>query len=294
MKLINFYNQAVNFGRLADPRKLKNGIKSFPDSAILFGAPDLEINKIMAGIDIEVAELLLADRIRQKEGLDLVIAHHPEGRAYAGLYEVMRLQIDLLTQAGVAQKTAARLVQERMAEVERRVLPQNHTRPVDAARLLNMPFMNMHTPADNHVYRYLESLFKQKTSSPRLLEDVVKILNTIPEYQIAAKFNTGPRIILGNPKRLVGKILFEMTGGTEGSADVFDKLYKAGVRTLISMHLSEEHFKKVKDANLNVVIAGHISSDTLGLNLLLDNIEKSAKQNFEVIACSGFTRIKRK
>jgi putative NIF3 family GTP cyclohydrolase 1 type 2 len=57
------------------------------------------------------------------------------------------------------------------------------------------------------------------------------------------------------------------------------------------MHLSEEHFKKVKDANLNVVIAGHISSDTLGLNLLLDNIEKEEK--FEIIECSGFRRIRR-
>ncbi len=294
MKLIDFYNQVVNFGRRADPRKAKKAIKSFPDSAILFGAPDLEIKKIMVGIDIEVAELLLADRIRQKEGLDLVIAHHPEGKAYAGLHEVMQLQIDLLTQVGVASKTAARLVQERMAEVERRVLPQNHTRPVDAARLLNMPFMNMHTPADNHVYRYLEAIFKQKYHQACLLGDVVKILSAIPEYQIAQKFNTGPRIILGNPKRPVGKILFEMTGGTEGSVHVFDKLYKAGVRTLISMHLSEEHFKKVKDANLNVIIAGHISSDTLGLNLLLDNIEKCARQDFEIIACSGFTRIKRK
>jgi hypothetical protein len=236
----------------------------------------------------------LADRIRQKEGLDLVIAHHPEGKAYTGLHEVMRLQIDLLRRAGVAQETAAKLIQERMTEVERRVLSANHTRPVDAARLLNMPFMNMHTPADNHVFRYLEAIFKQKSKSLHSVRDLVKILETIPEYQIAAKFNAGPRIILGNPRRPIGKILLEMTGGTEGPKDVFDKLYKAGVRTLVSMHLSEEHFKKVKDANLNVVIAGHISSDTLGLNLLLDNIEQYAKQDFDVVACSGFTRIKRK
>jgi putative NIF3 family GTP cyclohydrolase 1 type 2 len=248
----------------------------------------------MVGIDIEVADLLLADRIRQKEGLDLVVAHHPEGKAYTGLHEVMRLQIDLLTQAGVAVKTARRLMEERMAEVERRVLPANHTRPVDAARLLGMPFMNMHTPADNHVFRFLEKEFKKASAKLRRVEDVVEILKEIPEYRIAAKFNTGPRVILGNPKRPVGKILLEMTGGTEGSKDVFDKLYKAGVRTLVSMHLSEEHFKKVKDANMNVVIAGHISSDTLGLNLLLDNIEKYAKEDFEVVACSGFTRIKRK
>ena len=294
MKLINFYNQVVKFGRLADPRPNKKSIKSFSDSAILFGDPDLEIKKILVGIDIEVAELLLADRIRQQQGLDLVVGHHPEGISYVGLPEVMRLQVDLLTQAGVARTTAVRLMEERMAEVERRVLPQNHTRPVDAARLLKLPFMNMHTPADNHVYQYLSALFKQKVNRGLLLADVVKLLNSIPEYQIAYKFNTGPRIILGNPRRPVGKILFEMTGGTEGSKDVFDKLYKAGVRTLISMHLSEEHFKKAKAANLNVVIAGHISSDNLGLNLLLDNIERYAKQDFQVLACSGFTRVKRK
>ena len=294
MKLINFYNQVVKFGRLADPRPNKKSIKSFSDSAIHFGDPDLEIKKILVGIDIEVAELLLADRIRQQQGLDLVVGHHPEGISYVGLPEVMRLQVDLLTQAGVARTTAVRLMEERMAEVERRVLPQNHTRPVDAARLLKLPFMNMHTPADNHVYQYLSALFKQKVNRGLLLADVVKLLNSIPEYQIAYKFNTGPRIILGNPRRPVGKILFEMTGGTEGSKDVFDKLYKAGVRTLISMHLSEEHFKKAKAANLNVVIAGHISSDNLGLNLLLDNIERYAKQDFQVLACSGFTRVKRK
>jgi putative NIF3 family GTP cyclohydrolase 1 type 2 len=294
MKLIDFYKQVVAFGRRADPRRDKRKIKSFPDSALLFGRPDTPVNKIMVGVDIEVAELLLADRIRQQEGLDLVVAHHPEGKAYTGLHEVMQLQVDLLVQAGVAQKTAATLLKERMTEVERRVLSANHTRPVDAARLLNLPFMNMHTPADNHVYRYLDNLFKQNAKKLTRVADVVKLLSTIPEYKIAAKFNAGPRIILGNPKRPIGKILLEMTGGTEGSKDIFDKLYKAGVRTLVSMHLSEEHFKKVKDANLNVVIAGHISSDVLGMNLLLDNIQRYAKQDFEIIGCSGFTRIKRK
>ena len=292
MKLQILYENIVKFGAKNDPRKDKASIKAYADSCILYGDPGLEIKKILVGIDIEVAELLLADRIRQKEGLDLAIAHHPEGKAYAGLHEVMRLQVDLLRQAGVAQRTAMSLLETRMLEVERRVLPQNHTRPVDAARLLNMPFMCMHTPADNHVYRFLNTLFKQQ--KPRQVENIIELLRNIPEYQIAEKFNTGPRVILGNRKRAVGKILLEMTGGTEGSKDVFGKLYKAGVRTLVSMHLSEEHFKKVKDANLNVVIAGHISSDTLGLNLLLDNLEKAAKHSFQVVSCSGFTRIKRK
>ena len=289
MKLSRFYDLVVKFGSDRDPRKAKSAIKSYADTAILYGDPRTRVKKLLVGVDMEVGELLLADNIRKASGLDLVLAHHPEGRAYALLHEVMRLQVDLLKQAGVSGTVAQKLLNERMNEVERRILPQNHTRSVDAARLLNMPYMCMHTPADNHVYQFLKELMiKEK---PKLLCDIVDILSKIPEYREAQKIMNGPRILLGSPRKPAGKIFFEMTGGTEGPKDVFDKLYKTGVRTLVSMHLSDEHLKKVKDANLNVVIAGHISSDCLGLNLLLDRIEKEEK--LEIIGCSGFKRIRR-
>lgn len=291
MKLSQFYNQVVKFGKDRDPRKNAD-IKSFEDSTILYGDPDTEIKKILVGIDIEVAELLLADRIRENEGLDLVISHHPEGKAFAALHEVMCLQVDILAKAGLSRSVAAALLEERMREVERRIMPNNHMRPVDAARLLNLPFMCIHTPADNHVAVFLQGLFMKE--KPKKVQDVVDILMELAEYRIADKLlNNGPKIILGNPNRSAGKILMEMTGGTEGNKDVYDKLYKTGIRTLVSMHFGDEHFKKVKDTNLNVVIAGHISSDTLGLNLLLDRIEKQAKQTFQTVDCSGFNRIRR-
>jgi putative NIF3 family GTP cyclohydrolase 1 type 2 len=290
MKLSRFYNLVVKFGSDRDPRKNKKAIKYYSDSAVLYGDLDTEVKKILVGIDIEVGEILLADKLREERGLDLVISHHPEGRAYALLHDVMWLQLDLLRESGVYPLVARKLLEERIREVERKILPQNHTRAVDAARLINMPFMCMHTPADNHVFVFLKKLMREE--KPKEVRDIVDILSQIPEYKEAEQGLTGgPRILLGSPRRKVGKILFEMTGGTEGSKDIFDKLYKAGVRTLISMHLSEEHLKKAKEANLNVVIAGHISSDTLGLNLLLDRIEK--EESLEIIACSGFKRIKR-
>ena len=58
------------------------------------------------------------------------------------------------------------------------------------------------------------------------------------------------------------------------------------------MHFGETHFKNAKDEHINLVIAGHITSDNLGLNLLLDNLEKEEEIN--IISCSGFERIKRK
>ncbi len=288
MKLGHLYQQVIKFGKERDPRG-KAGAYSYEDTAILYGNPDTEINKILVGVDMEAAELLLADRIRASSGLDLVISHHPEGWAWAEFYRVMQLQVDTLSKVGLRRKTAQKLLDERMAEVERRVIAQNHMRSVDVARLLDMPFMCMHTPADNHVYCFLKDLFTRE--KPEKLEDIISILEEVPEYKLAKKELSGPRIILGNPKRPAGKILLEMTGGTEGPKEVFDKIYKKGIRTLVSMHLSEEHFKKAKDTNLNAVIAGHISSDTLGMNLLLDRIEK--EEGFEIINCSGFRRFSR-
>lgn len=292
MRLGEFFKNVVRFGIDRDCRKGLRG-NPFADTALLYGDPGVEVKKILVGIDIEASELLLAERIREKEGLDLVVSHHPEGKAFAALHEVMSLQIDLLVQAGLAEGVARHLMEERISEVARRLMPANHTRAVDAARLLDMPMLCMHTPADNHVAAYLHGLFaKNKPETPA---DIIDILMREPEYRLAEKeTRNGPKVILGNPRRPVGKIMLEMTGGTEGPKDVYDKLYKKGIRTIVSMHLGEEHFRKVKDANLNVVIAGHISSDNVGMNLLLDRIERAAGGQIQTLDCSGFRRVRRK
>jgi transcriptional regulator of met regulon len=203
MKLAHLYNQVVKFGIDRDPRKkpLKN---PFSDTAILFGKPDTQIKKILVGIDIEVADLLLAERIRHRQGLDLVMSHHPEGPAYAALYQVMQLQVDMLVRLGISLKVAQELVDERKREVERRILPQNHMRAMDAARLLELPFMCVHTPADNHVYSFIKTLLEK--NKPRIVQDIIDILMEIPEYKNASRYSAGPRIILGSPKRPVGKV----------------------------------------------------------------------------------------
>lgn len=296
MRLSQLYNRALKIGMEYDPRGKRylsrqfKGSNPYADSQILYGDGDRRVKNILIGIDIEVAELLLADQLRQRRGLDLVISHHPQGRALLGLFKVMHLHIQMLKNAGVSEDLASGLLEQRRQEVDRKLLGSNHTRAVDVARLLDMPFICLHTVADNLACYHIQKLIQKK--SPGSLQDILKLLDEIPEYRLAKRETAGPRIILGRPHRPTGKILVEMTGGTEGPKDVFGKLYNAGVRTLICMHLSEEHFKKVKDTNLNVIIAGHISSDNLGLNLLLDKIEK--EENFNIIECSGFRRVSRK
>jgi len=269
-----------------DVEKLHN---PYADTRILNGDPQREIKTILAGIDMEVGEVLLADRLREKgKKIDLIMSHHPEGMALAGFYEVMRMQADILNKWGVPITVAEDLLGERIKEVERRVLPLNHTRAVDVAKLLDLAFICVHTPADNCVTSFLQKLIDKK--KPEFLGDIIDLLLEIPEYQWAQKNNAGPKILIGDKNKKAGKIFVEMTGGTEGSKEIFNRLSQAGIGTLVSMHLSEEHFKKAKEEHINVIIAGHIASDSLGLNLILDVLEK--KEKFEIITCSGFQRVR--
>lgn len=288
MKLKELFELAIGFGKEKDPRKkIKKENLIYADSAILYGDKDMEIKKILVGIDIDIGEILLADKIREREGLDLVISHHPQGSAWAGFYEVMSMQIDMLVNLGIRKDIASELIDKRIKEVERKVSSANHNRATDCARLLDIPFMCIHTPSDNCIYDFIQRLIDKKR--PKTLKDTIEELRRIPEYRIAENNKSGPKIILGDPQKKAGSILVEMTGGTEGSKDIFGRLSQAGINTLLCMHLSEEHFQKVKDEYLNVIIAGHIASDTLGLNLLLDRLEREEK--FEIVECSGFRRI---
>ncbi|MBI4698875.1 MAG: NGG1p interacting factor NIF3 [Nitrospirae bacterium] len=262
----------------------------YADTRILNGTGDEEVRTALVGIDIEMAELLLADRLTEKgRKIDLAISHHPEGRAYANFYEVMHMQADILNKFGVPINIAEGLLEGRIKEVERRLSPANHTRAVDVAKLLDLPFMCVHTPADNMVATYLQRIFDEK--KPDTLDDILKILKDIPEYREAAKNNAGSKILLGSKDRRAGKIFVDMTGGTEGAKDIFESLVNSGVSTLVLMHLSDDHRKEAEKHHMNAVVAGHISSDNLGMNLLFDALEKTGP--LEVIPCSGFRRFKR-
>jgi putative NIF3 family GTP cyclohydrolase 1 type 2 len=264
----------------------------FSDTRVLHGDLNSEVNKVVTGIDMEVGEIIFTYLLNkdQDQKIDLIIAHHPEGYALAQLYDVMKLQADLLASYGITVSVAEQLLEKRISEVERRLRPVNHNRSVEIARVLGIPMMCIHTPADNCVTNYLKKRFEKE--KPYKLKDLMKILKNIPEYKKSAKLQVPPKIVSGSEDSKCGKIFVDMTGGTEGSKEIFEKYANSGISTLVGMHLSEEHLENAKKAKLNVVIAGHISSDNLGLNLLFDELEKEEKLEF--IGISGFERIRKK
>ena len=271
---------------LFDKEKLWN---PYDDSRILFGTGNENVKNIMVGIDIGVAEILLADKLKEK--VDLVLAHHPSGKALAALYAVMFLQEDLFAKFGVPISQAEAIMQTRIEEVKRKFHAINHTRAQDAAKLLNIPLANFHTPSDNHVNAFLQKYLERK--DPYNLEELIDVLLDLPEYREAAKLNSGPIIFNGKPSSRCGKILVSMTGGTEPAKEIYAKLAQAGVSTTVEMHVNEENLKYAKEHNINIVVAGHICSDNLGMNILLDKIERKFHK-LKVVPVSGFRRFEHK
>ena len=325
MKLREFFDRALAVGRANDPRgedgvlaylakerrtyeglsddtkkdfDVERLVNPYHDTRILNGSEDAEIKSIMVGIDFEVGELLLADRLRERgTAVDLCVAHHPEGYALANLFRVMEMQADILAYLGVPINVAEGILDPRLHEVKRRVLVQNHTRAVDAARLLGLAFMCLHTVADNCVTKYLQDMFD--TEKPETLADVLALLKAQPEYAESKLHTTGLQVLArsikseNNIARIrAGEVFVDMTGGTGGSRWMFEKLAtNTQVGTFVGMHISEENLEIAKKNHLNVVIAGHAASDSLGLNILLARVEDG--EDLEIIPCSGYARFAR-
>ncbi|MGA2666692.1 MAG: NGG1p interacting factor NIF3 [Patescibacteria group bacterium] len=314
MTIQDIYSLAIEMGTAADPRgrdgvnkwlkrtqkryeKLSEKDKKdfdlerltnpYTDTRIHFGDPKTEVKTVMAGIDMDEAEILLAGLSQDK--INLVIGHHPVGKALAALDEVMNLQADLMAAYGVPINVAEGVMANRIKEVARSLSPVNHMRPVDIAKRVNMPLMNIHTPCDNLVFQVLQKLMDEK--KPETVSEVVELLKTVPEYKEAVKNNAGPVIFAGSPENRAGKIVaYDITGGTNGAKELYPELVKAGVGTVIGMHMKDESREEAIKNHLNVVIAGHISSDSIGMNLFLDKLEE---KGIKIIPISGLIRVKR-
>lgn len=279
----NYEESSAKAKQEFDKEKLTN---PYSDTRILVDLKKKNIKKIMVGVDMEGAELLLAEKL----GVDLVIAHHPEGKALADLHSVMDLQAEVLAQYGVPINIAESVIKPRIAEVGRGISPINHNRAVDMAKILGLDFICVHTPADNLGADFLVKSLKK--TKPETVGEVIDLLKEIPEFKAATQYNAGPKIFVGSPEASAGRItVTEFTGGTSGSKEIYEKMAQAGIGTVIGMHMGEEHRKEAEKYHVNVVIAGHMASDSLGLNLFLDKLEV---KGLEIIPLSGLIRVKRK
>ena len=239
------------------------------------------IKKVLIGIDMETPELLLAKQL----GYDCVVSHHPKADScIVDFAKVMDVQIDRMVKSGVPINKAQKALKKKQQSVDLGSHASNYDRVSSSARLLNMPYLNIHIPADfiteEIVQNRLNKTFNDKPKTK--LKDIIDELNSWEYYQGKV---AQPIIRVGSNDDYAGKIEVLMAGGTNGGIDVFKSYFEAGVGTIIAMHLPEDVKKAVQEQNIgNVIIAPHMPSDSIGL---LEIVKSWRELGVEVTCMSG-------
>lgn len=243
------------------------GFDSIPaDSAIYVEGKT--IKKVLFGIDADVPELLLAKEL----GYDAVISHHPKGGlAVINFHQVFGRHIQQMVDAGIPKHEAGEAVRSKMRALEVEMHTKNYGHAVDVARLLKLPYMNIHTPLDELGRRIMAQKIKQETGKDSTVGDVVSALKRLPEFKNA---KTDVEIRLGKPANPAGKTVVSHGAGTNGGFEIARTYFKHGINTLIYIHISPSDLEKLKAEGVgNLIITGHIASDSVGINPFIRELE---------------------
>ncbi len=248
------------------------------DSAIYH--PGENIRKVLFGIDISTAELAMAKQL----GFDAVIAHHPPQTSAIPAWQVYLRHIDFLVQAGVPREAAEAAVKPRAEAMAAAYQSANHEHYSSIARLLDMPFLNIHCPLDELGRRIMQKTVDDclAVNSQATLGDVVEALNALPEF---AEAHTQIQIAMGEAEAPAGRVVVAHGALTNGGYAVANAYFTHGIPTVLYIHIPYSDLQRLRaEKKGQLIVTGHISSDLVGINPF---VQKMRAAGLEVTTISG-------
>jgi len=250
------------------------GFEAIPaDSEI--HVPGDSIRRILVGIDIGSAELLIA----KEQGYDAVIAHHPAGgRARLEGWKVFEKHVDQMREAGIPEKDAREAIQKKISTLEIETHSVNYDHVPSIARHLRMPFMNIHNPLDELGRRHVNEVIQRllSTKEDATVADLMEAIRGIPEFQQAS---TEIKLRHGAFSNRAGRAVFSHAAYTNGGYEVAKAYYRHGVDTVVYIHISEHDLARLRaDGVGNLIVTGHVASDSVGINPFLAELRKKGIQ----------------
>jgi len=246
------------------------GFEAIPADSEIY-VPGDSIRKVLFGVDIGSAELIIA----KDQGYDAVIAHHPAGgRARLEGWKVFEKHVDQMIEAGVPESDAKEAIRKKISTLEVETHSANYDHVPSVARHLKMPFMNIHNPLDELGRRHIVEVIQRQRSVNRdaTVADLIGSIRTIPEFQQAS---TEVKLRHGALSSRAGRTVFSHAAYTNGGYEVAKTYYKHGIDTVIYIHVSETDLAKLRvDGVGNLIVTGHIASDSVGINPFLLELRK--------------------
>jgi len=246
-----------------------------------------EMKRILFGIDIDLADEMLAKQL----GYDGVIGHHPIGMTTrTHFFEVMNRQKMLMEEVGATPDEAEEALKERRDDIEYGGRGVNYDRHITAFEMFGLPVMNLPIVIDvisEHTVR--DRIYPQfPEGNDKTVADLISALMTFEEYQVSP---IKPAVMIGELDDPCGVPVIAFANGTCGGPPVIKTYWKYGRDTAVYMHIPTGDVKKLREdeERKNLVIAGHMPSDSIGINLFIDAL---IERGMEVDTFNGVVRNK--
>ncbi len=248
------------------------------DCAIYY--PGTRISHTLMGIDVGAAELFMARQL----GYHAVIAHHPAG--YAGpFWDVYHLHVGQMVAAGVPEDVAEQAVASRIEGFKAASQRENYDHAASVARLLEIPFLTIHSPLDEVGRRIMQrTVDEQLARKPdSTVADMRDALMQLPEFATA---RTQMRNPLGSWDAPAGKVVVSHGAYTNGGYHVAHAYLTHGVDTICCIHFPLEDAQRLASEGVrgNILVMGHIAGDSVGINPYVARLRESG---LEVTTFSG-------
>ena len=239
------------------------------DSAIYH--PSDHIRDVLVGVDIGPAELLLARDL----GVDAAIAHHPMGgEAKLRFHEVLWRHADQMVANGIPAETAHQIVAPWAERQRIQASMGNLDHAPSIARLLDLGYMNIHTPLDEIGRRRMAEAVTEAGGHLPAQDLVAYLTERFGEFRNAL---TRIEVRLGDPERPIGKTVVSHGAGTNGGYRVAEAYFEHGVDTVIYIHCSPDEVTRLKETygdRKTLIVTGHIASDALGIHPFVEALEE--------------------
>jgi len=235
--------------------------------------PAANVKRALFGIDADVGDLLLAKQL----GYDLLINHHPTGGgSQVNLPQVLRRHGVLLQLAGVPKDAAERAVDALLDEHESAAHARNYDKLPSEARLLRMPLMAIHNPCDEIGRRVMDEALRAELPKEPRVRDAIQVLNGLPEFKKAL---TKIVVRMGSEQNPLGTWVVIHGAGTNGGYPVAKAAFDHGIDTVFYIHIDAGHLRRLREeygreGPKNLIVTGHIASDSLGINVLVRELRK--------------------
>lgn len=245
--------------RIMDLALQMSGFRGVPtDSGIWL--PGKDIRRILFGLDITTAELQIA----LQRGFDLVIAHHPP-EATLDAWQCYLRHVGLMEAAGVPRALAEASMADEIEGMQLRAHARNFEHTVSVARLIGMPFMNIHTPLDEIGRQRMQAKMDDlATRNPKAtVSDVLAALTDFDEVRRAA---LPPFIACGTGDRPAGRVVV-----AHGALDIpnyamLSAYFSHGTGTIVLLRIDQRDLGRLRQEGRGaVVVVGHNAGDSVGI-----------------------------